>query len=466
MDLTRIRQIKRKRIALALAACLLPGIASSQSLEQAVAHTLDTNPDIRIAYSRFKVREEQHNQAWSGYLPTVDITAGYGYEYTDSPGTRRDASIAGNRDEELKRGEFGVSIRQLLFDGFYTSSESKRTSFEASAEQWTLFAAAEDVALDVARVYLNFLHTQEVLKLSEKNLKSHKDIYDQIKQRTDSGLGSIADLSQISGRLARANANVIAAKNNFYDAKAQFVRIVEMQPEDLVVPVPDLDMIPKDLSASLMMANQNHPILKAAAHDIKAAKFEREASQSNYYPKLTLEVNGNLNNDLNGEDGVTFGRDPIGGHSNDVQAMVRLRYNLYAGGKDLAREKETVYKISEAKQTRERAHRQVVEGVNLSWNAYELLGPQKQYIRQHVEASKQTQTAYSQQFNLGQRTLLDLLDTENELFESRKSYLSAEFDEIVAKYRVLNSNGRLLDSLRVTSPEQWHGENDYSEGTE
>ncbi|MBM7071235.1 TolC family outer membrane protein [Shewanella sp. 202IG2-18] len=474
MDFKGIRQLKRKRIALALTACLLPTVGYSQSLEQAVAHTLDTNPDIRIAYSRFKVREEQHNQAWSGYLPSVDLTAGYGYEYTDSPATRRDSNIAvkvDDRYEELKRGEFGVSIRQLIFDGFYTSSESQRTSYETSAEQWTLFAAAEDIALDVAKVYVNYIHAQEVLHLSEKNLHAHKEIYTQIKHKTDQGLGSVADLSQITGRVARANANVIAAKNNFVDARAQFVRVVETEPQDLVVPVPDMDMMPQDLSDSLMTANEIHPVLKAAANDINAAKFERESAQSNYYPKFTLELSGNLNNDLNGEDGVTGSRNnafippnDVGGHSNDYQAMVRMRYNLYAGGKDLAREKESAYRITESKETRERAHRQVVEGVHLSWNAYELLGPQKMFIREHVKASKQTQQAYKQQFSLGQRTLLDLLDTENELFESRKSYLQAEYDEIIAKYRVMNSNGKLLDSLRVTRPAEWKGEEEHSGG--
>lgn len=81
-----------------------------------------------------------------------------------------------------------------------------------------------------------------------------------------------------------------------------------------------------------------------------------------------------------------------------------------------------------------------------------------------MEAAKETQTAYVQQFNLGQRSLLDLLDTENELFEARKDYLRAEYDETLARYRVLNATGRLLDSLRVTRPESWRGEHDFQGG--
>ena len=363
------------------------------------------------------------------------------------------------------RSEVGFSIKQMLFDGFYTSSEVDRYSFEASADQWALFAAAEDMALEVARVYVSYIRAEQVLTLAEKNLQSHKDIYEQIKQRTDSGLGSIADLSQITGRLARANANVISAKNNFYDAKAQFMRIVEKEPENLIVPVPDDDMLPTDLNSSLTLAQDNHPILKSASSDINAAENERSSAQSNYYPKLSLELGGNWNDNLDGEDGYSaFASQNVGGHSNDLVAMVRVKYNLFAGGKDLAREKEAAYKVGEAKEIRQRAYRQVIEGVNLAWNAYEMLEPQKMYIRDHVIAAKDTQVAYSQQFNLGQRTLLDLLDTENELFEARKDYLEAEYDEIISEYRILNATGRLLESLRVTRPDVWKGEREYEGG--
>lgn len=291
------------------------------------------------------------------------------------------------------------------------------------------------------------------------------EIYDQIKQRTDSGLGSTADLSQISGRLARANANVISARNNLLDAKAQFVRVVAADPVDLIQPVPDADMLPKDLNSSIADAEKNHPILKSAANDIRAAENERSSTQANYYPQVSLELNGSWNNDVGGEDGVSaIASQNVGGYSNDIVAMVRVKYNLFAGGKDLAREKESAYKLSEAKEIRQRAQREVVEGVNLAWNAYEMLAPQKQYIRDHVIAAKDTQSAYAQQFNLGQRSLLDLLDTENELFEARKDYLQAEYDETIAKYRVLNSTGRLLDSLKVTRPEAWRGERNYEGG--
>ena len=434
----------------------------AQSLEQAVALSLDTHPDIRQAFARFKSKEEDVNRASAGYLPTVDITAGYGYEYTNTPGNRLSELGFEDGETELGRGEFGVSLRQMLFDGMFTSHEVKRTKFEASAEQWTLISTAEDLALSVSQVYLNYLKTQQLVTLSEKNVDSHKEIYGQIKERTDSGMGSIADLSQVTGRLARAQSNLIAARNNHEDARAEFISVTNIMPDDLVMPVPDADMLPADSASGLTFAISRHPIIKSAQQDIQAARAYSGSVKANYYPKLSLEVAANADNDLAGENGFNRNGVDVGGHRNDLTVMLRMRYNLYSGGKDVALERGAAYKTTEAQEINYRAHRQVTESFRLAWNAYEMLGLQKQYIQQHVVTSKDTQDAYQQQFSLGQRNLLDLLDTENELFQARKDYLDANFDELIARYRLLNVTGQLLESLRVTRSTAWQGEHDYA----
>jgi adhesin transport system outer membrane protein len=462
------RDIFTKRIQAIICLLCLSALSTkglnAQSLEQAVALALDTHPDIRQAFARFKSKEEDINRASAGYLPTVDITAGYGYEYTDSPGNRRSALGFDDGETELGRGEFGVSLRQMLFDGMFTSSEVKRTKFEASAEQWALFSTAEDLALSVSQAYLNYLKNQQLVTLSEKNVESHQEIYGQIKERTDSGMGSIADLSQVTGRLARAQSNLIAARNNYQDARAEFISLTNITPDDLVMPVPDADMLPKDNASGLTLAIERHPIIKSARQDIHAARAFSGSVQANYYPKLSLELAANADNDVAGEDGLNrFGAN-VGGHRNDFSVMLRMRYNLYSGGKDVALERSAAYQTIEAQEINYRAHRQVTESFGLAWNAYSMLGLQKQYIQQHVVTSKDTQEAYQQQFTLGQRNLLDLLDTENELFQARKDYLDANFDELGARYRLLNVTGQLLDSLRVTRSAEWQGEHEYDQG--
>jgi adhesin transport system outer membrane protein len=465
MDKVIIKINKQLTVGVLSLFALFSGSANAQSLEEAVAQALDSHPDIRQSFARFKSKEEDVNRASAGYLPTVDLTAGYGYEYTDTPGNRRSALGTGDGETELARGEFGLSIRQILFDGMLTMSEVDRTTFEANAERWTLLSTAEDLALKVSQAYLNFLQAEQVVQLSEKNIVTHQEIYDQIKERTDSGLGNIADLSQITGRLARAQSNLISARNNYLDAKTQFIRLTNTQPKALVLPVPDADMLPKNKSSGLRLAIARHPVIKSAVQDIKAARAFKSSVKSKYYPTLSLELEANADNDIAGESGLNQFGPNVGGHRNDATAMLRLRYNFYSGGKDVASERGAAYKVSEAQEINYSAHRQVTESYELAWNAFEMLGLQKQYIKQHIITSNETQLAYKEQFSLGQRNLLDLLDTQNELFSARKDYLDASFNELGARYRLLNATGQLLDSLRVTRSTAWQGEHNYKEGT-
>ena len=459
MKLLTFRINKKAALFVMSSFVLLPLSVNGQSLEQAVAHTLDTNPEIRAAFTRFKVTEKQINQAKSGYWPTLDLTGGIGYEYTDSPSTRSNGEDSVN----LPRRELGLSLKQNLFRGFHTNSEIDRTSYATSAEQWRLHALAEDTALDITKVYVELIRSGELVSLAEKNLQSHIDIYEQIKERTESGFSSKADLSQINGRLASAQSNLIAAKNNYLDSKAKFYSVIDQAPENLVIPYPDSSLLPKTKEEGIELALKYHPAIGASSNDIQSAHAQYESAKSTYYPEVTFEVDANFNDNIDGVDG-NFTSGDVNGESNDVVAMLRFKYNLFSGGQNKAYAVESAYKINEAKALNVSAYRQVKEGFILSWNAFEQLNLQKKYIKMHVVASKDTQADYKEQFKIGQRSLLDLLDTENELYQARRDFLDAEFLEITAQYRILHSMGLLLDSLRITRPATWKGEEKFEGG--
>jgi len=126
------------------------------------------------------------------------------------------------------------------------------------------------------------------------------------------------------------------------------------------------------------------------------------------------------------------------------------------GGADRARERQTAYQTIEAREINGMTHRDVIEGATLAWNARTYLEQQRDFMRQHVEAATDTRDAYREEFRLNARTLLDVLDSQNELFEARREYLSKEADELYAQYRILNATGRLLASLRVDTPAIWN----------
>lgn len=138
---------------------LIPSLGQAQTLEESVAQTLATHPKIKEAFDLYQARLYQHDGAKGGYYPTIDLRGGVGYEKTDSPSTRA-ASANSNIDDSMTRKEAGLSLRQMLFDGFDVSNNVSRTEAEANAQRLAMISEAENTALRVAEVYLNMLRQQ------------------------------------------------------------------------------------------------------------------------------------------------------------------------------------------------------------------------------------------------------------------------------------------------------------------
>lgn len=415
-------------------------MVQAKSLEESVATAFNTNPELRQVYHQYKVSEQVHQGANSGWYPSLDLQASIGTGEQDTASSR-----SGLEDESIEPVEWSVTLRQLLFDGFFTANETERTEQEVYSELFNLEAKAENVALDVARAYLDVLRQQQLHVLSQKNLVSHEEIFAQIKLRTDSGLGSASELAQAAGRLARANANVISALNQVQDANSSYVTLVGESPQGLVLPVADQRLIPLDKENLLSKALTEHPTIKSAEADVAATKAQYDASRSSYSPTVSLELSQNRVDDNNFNNAL----------EDELKAEIVLSYNLFRGGRDKANIRANAYKIEEAKDIMVAAQRDVVEGAKLSWQAMSSLGQQLEYLKIHVEQSYITQQAYKKQFDLGRRTLLDLLDTENELFQARRNFVNAEADHLIAKYRVLNASGQLLSGLHINPQEYW-----------
>ncbi len=260
-----------------------------------------------------------------------------------------------------------------------------------------------------------------------------------------SGIGSTADVSQVEARIAKAHGNLLAAQNNLIDTHTQFRRVVGQEPLGLVYPRADISMIPLSLTDALVDALDKHPVIKVAAADVDSAHFQYKQSKGVNYPTFSIEASQSWRDDAGGDEGS----------SQETLAMLRMRYNLYNGGTDSANSEAAAYQLNKAKDLRDRAYRQVEEGLRLSWSALDLTLQQKNFLSDHVDSASETVIAYEKQYRIGKRTLLDLLNTENELFEARKDYLDAHYSEQYAKYRVMNATGSLLNALLVDIPEEW-----------
>lgn len=201
------------------------------------------------------------------------------------------------------------------------------------------------------------------------------------------------------------------------------MRLVGQAPQDLVFPRADKNAIPANIDDALKRAFDNHPVIKVAQSDVDSARFQYKQSKGTNLPTFSFEANQTWREDSGG----------IEGSSDEFSAMLRMRYNLYNGGSDADRSESMVYQLNKAKDLRDRTFRTLEEGLRLSWSALDLTLQQKGFLAEHVDAASSTVIAYNKQYKLGKRTLLDLLNTENELFEARKGYLDAKYAEQYAK---------------------------------
>ena len=201
--------------------------------------------------------------------------------------------------------------------------------------------------------------------------------------------------------------------------------------------------LPSSQKNSIARAMDNNPAIHSAQYDVDAAMQAKRNAKSAMYPRLDMELSASRNQNLDG----------LKGANNDALAMVRMSYNLYRGGADLARKRERASRVEEARQRLEQDRRIVRENVQKAWNSYETTSRRMKPLKSHVAASDKTRIAYKSQFGIGQRSLLDLLDSEVELFNARSAYIDAKYAESFAIYEVLMNTGDVVEHLGLSDEE-------------
>ena len=228
----------------------------------------------------------------------------------------------------------------------------------------------------------------------------------------------------------------------FEEARISYLRVVGLPAEDLSLPGSINALVPVDRNEAITVSLDNNPTLRLARADLDTSYAEYNASVANFYPEVTIEGRAANGWDVNGERGI----------DTDVSALVVLRYNLYRGGIDSANREEQVRRIDETRQRYLRLQRDAEQEVRTSFNEMDSARAREALLAQQEAVSGQVRDSYLQQFTIGQRTLLDLLDSENELFNTRLNLTTTRFARTFAEYRVLASMGALLDTLGIAPP--------------
>lgn len=425
---------------------LAASCTQAQTLADAMQEALNVHPQIQAGIKGRLSADQQLRAAQGAYLPRLDLSAGYGREGTDNATSR--AANAPHHWEILDRGESSLRLQQMVFDGFATSSEVGRQRANVNAQAYSLLGSAERTALTVAQVYLEVLARRNMVQLAETNLKSHQRIFAQIELRTTQGVGRLADLDQAEARLAQARNNLITEQTNLADAHTNYLSAVGQLPDLLERPTPGI--LPASLGEAQARMLEHSPILRSAQADIAAAEQQYIAAKANFYPRFDAELSHTADNNLGGQSG----------HNNQWQAMLRMRMNLFAGGSNKAELASKAQLSGQALDIRNNTLRVLNEELGLAWNALDNANAQLPIARQYVEHSRRVRNAYQQQFGIGERTLLDLLDSENELFSASRRLTEINTLQLFAHYRIQATLGNLLKSQGVVAPMETAVSND------
>ncbi|MFP4208997.1 MAG: TolC family outer membrane protein [Wenzhouxiangella sp.] len=404
-------------------------VMAQTAAEDVVLKAIETNPDVQVRWHDFRSAGYAEEASRGGFRPQIGIDAAYGRQ--------RDNFITGN---PMNTGFAEIGLTQLLWDGGRTGANVDEFGNIELVRYFELLDTAEQTAVEAMRAYLDVLRFRELVRLAEENLQTHREVYDQVAESVQAGVARAADLEQINGRLALAEANLITEESNLHDVSARYLRIIGDLPPDELRQVELNPDLPDNIYDVLMLAYQHNPKYHAALRNIQASESAIRAQRAERAPRLNLTAAYGVRT-----------RDEFGVRENHTDGRIglELTYDLYTGGRRPANIRRAVALESSAISLRDRACVDIRQDAQIAFNDLQRIAERLPVLNQHRLSSDRVRTAYQQQFDIGERTLLDVLDSENEFFEASRAWTSASYDQTLAAVRTLGAMGLLLETLNL-----------------
>ncbi len=405
------------------------------TLSDTVSAALEYSPRLKVLKNNQEAIGFERDRAKGNYYPQIDISVGYGAEAHNDTFTR----ALDKEHNFYDRLEAAIRLSQLLYDGKETASLVAIEEAKLVSAGHRVFDNAEAIALDAIIAHMKVYRQRELVGLAEMNVRDHVEILNMLKERQAGGAGSIADVDQTSGRLARAQASLAETQAALKTAEANYQRVVGKLAGDVKFFDVPAGMLPKSLDEAISQTIAGNPKILALSANVGEAAQRVALSNSNFLPKIHAELSSSYEDQI--ESSETYE------HNN--QAMVRLRWNIFNGFADVADRKAAMSRKMQASANRDDQQDQVVEEARATWAELESARKQSLAFGDALGFNQKTLDSYRKQFNVGQRTLLDVLDARNEMFQSSGLLVTAKTNEVIAAERLLALTGQLNNSLQI-----------------
>lgn len=408
-------------------------------LEQVIKEAVACNPEVLMRSAHKYAQASQVREATSGYLPRIDFLASYGRDHNKNFFTRLENPSGG--DLTLTKSEAILSINQMLFDGFAVRSEVEAGTARDKSSAYHVLAKMDQVILEIVAAYIDTIMLRSIYMHAKDNLDYHQKIVDDISNR-QSEKKRDGDLDFAKARLAVAQTIVLDLQRDIRNSQADYIKVVGKKPGIMYRPDAPEKVIPTSEEAVVSVAMNNNPVVFIANAEIQAARAEKRGAKSHYFPKLNLELSGSDNNNVDGYNQRT----------NSLSAMLYLTYNVFHGGKDIARERKSAWLLEETKESLNETLRVIEQDTRHVWSSYINYKGQLQYLKQQVESIDVTQNFYFKEFSKGDREIIDVLDSGSELFYAKSKYIYAQYKELFSRFMLLKSMGKIRSYFHVANP--------------
>lgn len=418
---------------------LLTSSVYAISLKDAIGEALETNPVVKERRKNFNETQQDLEIAKSEWLPSVDLQSSIGRvnsgKFKDKNKNYShfvDSTAYNHYTNSLK-------LTQNLFRGFSTTQKInyQQTRILAAANHY--IESANDIAFQMVGAYIDVIRSYRLLQNAKDNVEINKKIFEDVDALYQQGLTTKSEMTKIYASLSLANSNLIVWQNNTIDKEARFKRLLGRSVNVASLTLPNLNFaMPESKERAAQIAIQNNPSILVSKYNIQGAQALYREKKSKFYPTIDLEAEQVFNDYSKGQ--------TLDSPDDRQRVYLVLNWNLYSGGAhkaDLQKSRSTIYKETEIQRD---LKRQILEGLELSWNAYDLLGNQLEELYKYYEFSLETLENYKDEYDMGRRTLLDLLTAQNDLINSKSQIINAQLDKLFAQYRILDAMGLLVQS--------------------
>ncbi len=400
------------------------GTAQAASLYDALATAYAGNPTLEAARAELRATDEGVPQVLSEWRPTVLGTAQGGHEWDDQ---HKPLAL----EQETNPRSYGVTVRQPIFDGFGTVAGTSQAENLVEAGRASLATTEQTVLLSAVSAYLAVVRDTAVLDLNRSNEKVLQAQLEATQVRFDVGELTRTDVAQAEARLQGAIAARIQAEGQLTASRAIYRQVIGEDPVDVKMPTETVQL-PSSRDESVALS-PGAPTVRAAQYQERAAKDDIDVQFSDLLPTVAIEGSYQRQQDL----GVRDSEADVG------SVLGQVTIPLYQAGAPDSRVRQSKQRYMQSKRLTDEALRAAEQEAVNAWQALETAIAQSRSFEEQVRATELALEGVRQEQEVGARTILDVLDAQQEVLNAQVSLVSSQTDGVVAQFRLLASGGAL-----------------------